>query len=334
MPEQELTIHGYEREEGTRTVDANALVDRPSFWSVYLRSACRSESVPFAADQAGSSAMEQALSDRHRWPVLSLRLAPVGKGLWRWLRIVYRNFPEDAGIDFLVTSDLGGAAITIASVEGHSRGPGMCWEELRAVADMPDPTRTAAQRFILALPLLGDVGLPVDARAVVTEALRSVGAVGNADRLAGELLDGDQAEWPIRQGVRMCLGGHAVRHVQDLSLNALREVDMAFGGRYYRSRSGRREYGPRSAGRTMPRWRFEVIDSRADASIGLRLIGHLDGEIRDGEPARLVDGDSTVPVAAVHLDFEDTATRQLVITINDDHVVPPAPGASLHPIDA
>ena len=83
----------------------------------------------------------------------------------------------------------------------------------------------------------------------------------------------------------------------------------------------------------MPRWRFEVIDTRAD-DIGLRLIGRLDGEIRDGEPARLVDGDSTVPVAAVHLDFEDTATRQLVITINDDHVVPPAPGASLHPIDA
>ena len=310
MPEQELTIRGYERDEGTRIVDANALVDQPGFWSVYLRSACLCESAPFDADQAGSSAVEHALSDRHRWPVLSLRLAPVGKGLWRWLRIVYRNFPEDAGIDFLVVSDLGGAAITIASVEGHFFGPGMCWEELRAVADMPDPTLTAAQRLILALPLVGDVGLPADARAVVTEALRSVGAVGNADRLAGEILDGGQAEWQIRQGVRMCLGRHAVRHVQDLSLNALREVDLAFGGRCYRSRYGRREYGPRSAGRTMPRWRFEVIDSRADADVGLRLIGRLDGEIRDGEPARLVDGYSTVPVAAVHLDFEDTATRR------------------------
>jgi hypothetical protein len=333
----ELTIRGYEREEGTSIIDAGDLMARPEFWPAYLSCFVSRELVLASFNQSNWSAVEAELLDRQRWPAFSLRLAPATRGLWRWLRVVYRNFPDDAGIDFLVTSDLGGMAIPVAAAEGHFRGPGLCWEELQVVAAMEDPVHSAAQRFVLSLPLLGDTGRPADARTVVAEALAAVGAVKDAGMLAGELLESPRwwshAPWTIRQGVRMCLGHHTLRHVQDLSLNHLREVDLAFGGRYYRSRSGRREYGPREAGRTRPRWRFEVADSRVDGS-GLHLRGHLDGQIRDGESARLVDGDSYTIIDAVGLGFEDRATGQLVLTIPEAPVSAPAAGASLHPIDA
>jgi hypothetical protein len=253
------------------------------------------------------------------------------------LRIVYRNFPDDAGIDFLVTSDLGGTAIAIAAVEGHFRGPGLCWAELQALAGMPDPVHSPTQRLVLALPSLGDTGRPADAVTVVTDALRSIGAVGDAGALAAELIESPtmfgHATWAIRQGVRMCLGRHAVRHVQDLSLNHLREVDLAFGGRYYRSRSGSSEYRHGAVGRTLPRWRYEVTESRTVLGVGMRLRGRLDGEVRDGEPALLRDGASSVAVGAIRLEFEDTSTGQLVITIPDTGLALPAPGATLHPSD-
>lgn len=339
VPDDELLIRGYETAPGRRTVDASALVGRPGFWPAYLYSLTGNESVweAFAADPADGAAVTEALKDPQRWPVISVRLAPAAPGRWYWLRVVHRNFPDDAGVDFLVSSDLGGTAITIASLEGHFRGPGACWEELAALADGPDPVLSAAQRLLLALPLLGDVDRPGSARAVVAAALASVGATGDADPLAGSLLDDppmwSHATWEIRQGVRMCRGTHAVRHVQDLSLNHLREVDLAFGGRYYRGRAGRREYGRRAAGRTMPRWLFEVTGSRVDDGVGLRLRGHLHGELRDTEPARLVDAGSAHLVGAVHLDGEDGATRQLVIAIRDTTLAAPAPGASLHPVD-
>ncbi|GAA1778424.1 hypothetical protein [Luedemannella helvata] len=335
MIDDELAIHGYELPEGARLVNGKGLLERPGFWPVYLAymsGAVLDTSEAFDVPESARLEMEQALLDETRWPVLSVRLTPA-RNWWRWLRIVNRNIPGDGGLDVLVTSDLGGSAVRIAGL-GDYYGPGLCWEELSALADMPDPTLSREQRLLLALPYMADGVVPDDARTVVAAALRTVGATGNVDTLVSDLVDlpdgwGDGL-WVIRHGVRMCLARHARRHMQDTSLNELREVDLAFGARFFRSQSGSREYRPRSAGRTVPRWRFEVAEARTDG-IGLRLMGRLDGEIRDGEPALLVDGVAEVPVAAVRV-HEDPSTRNLVLTI-DAHVPLPPPGTQLLPAD-
>ncbi|MCM0673698.1 hypothetical protein NCC78_03095 [Micromonospora phytophila] len=336
MFDGELAIQGYELPDGARLVDGKVLLQQPGFWPVYLAymgGAVYDTSAAFDVPESARSDMERTLLDRAQWPVLSLRLTPAQGTWWRWLRIVNRNMPDDGGLDVLVTSDLGGSAVRIAGL-GEFYGPGLCWEELRALADMPDPALSREQRLLLALPFVGDKVVPADARTVVAAALRSVGATGDVDTLVSDLVDPAEGwgagMWVIRHGVRMCLARHALRHMQDTSLNELREVDLAFGARFARSRSGSREYRPRAAGRTMPRWRFEVVEARADG-VGLRLLGRLDGEIRDGESARLVDGVAEVPIAAVRVG-EDPATRNLFLTI-DAEVPPPAPGAQLLPAD-
>jgi hypothetical protein len=335
MLEHDITIRGYERDEGTRHVDAAALLAQPGFWPVFLSSTAQAEQVHhvFPLEDGQRTAMERLLSDPQRWPVLSVRLAPAGRGMWYRLRIVYRNFDGDAGIDFLVTSDLGGTAIMIASIEGHFQGPGLCWEELQTLAAMPDPDLTPAQRLLMALPLLGDDATPSDALTQTAEALQATGGVGPTQDLADELLSHwGRPAWKIRQGVRMCLGRHSRRHVQDLSLNHLQAVDEAMGGRFYRNRRSQPEYRHRAAGRTAPRWRFEVTDSRLDPQSGLRLLGRLDGHIRDGESAQLMVGDSVVFVEAIQLDFVDN--RQLALTVKGQPpaAAPPA-GATLQPVD-
>ncbi|MEV4546191.1 hypothetical protein [Micromonospora echinaurantiaca] len=336
MFDRGLTIQGYELPDGARLVDGNVLLEQLGFWPVYLAymgGSVYDTSTAFDVPQSARADMERTLLDRARWPVLSVRLAPAHREWWRWLRVVNRNMPDDGGLDVLVTSDLGGSAVRIAGL-GEFYGPGLCWEELLALADLPDPALSREQRLLLALPFVGEGAVPTDARAVVAAALRSVGATGNVDTLVGDLVGPAQGwfagMWVIRHGVRMCLARHALRHMQDTSLNELREVDLAFGARFVRSRSGSREYRPRAAGRMVPRWRFEVVEARADG-VGLRLLGRLDGEIRDGEPARLVDGVAEVPVAAVRVE-EDPATRSLFLTIDAD-APPPAPGAQLLPAD-
>ncbi|MER6590407.1 hypothetical protein ABT214_00760 [Micromonospora purpureochromogenes] len=337
MFDGELAIQGYELPDGARLVDGNVLLERPGFWPVYLAymgGEVYDTSAAFDVPESARSDMERTLLDRAQWPVLSVRLTPAHGKWWRWLRIVNRNMPDDGGLDVLVTSDLGGSAVRIAGL-GEFYGPGLCWEELWALAEMPDPVLSREQRLLLALPFTVDGVVPADARTVVAAALRSVGATGDVDTLVSDLVDPAEGWgaglWVIRHGVRMCLARHALRHMQDTSLNELREVDLAFGARFARARSGSREYRPRAAGRTVPRWRFEVVEARADG-VGLRLLGGLDGEIRDGEPARLVDGVAEVPIAAVRVG-EDPATRNLFLTI-DAEVPPPAPGAQLLPADS
>ncbi|MEV0718799.1 hypothetical protein [Asanoa sp. NPDC050611] len=332
--ESDLAIAGYELPDDARLVDGAALLEHPGFWAVYLAymgGAVYDTSAAFGASDADRADLERALLDQARWPVLSVRLAPM-RNWWRWLRIVNRNVAGDGGVDVLVTSDLGGSAIRIGAL-GQYHGPALCWEELRALADLPDPTLTPAQRLLLALPFVGDDAVPADARTVVAEALRAVGATGDVDSLVSDYVSaGSSSLWEIRHGVRMCRARHALRHMQDTSLNELREVDLAFGGRFFRSRSASREFRPRAAGRTAPRWRFEVAEAepRPDGT-GLRLLGRLDGEIRDGEPARLATGGADVKIAEVRIG-EESATRYLALTIDTD-LPPPAPGALLHPVD-
>jgi hypothetical protein len=315
-------IRGFEVPSGSRLADANHLLSGPGFWSEYLLSTARVEGL---FDDAGRGTMREALQDGENWPVLSVRLLPTG-GHHRWLRIVYRNFDDDAGIDYLIASDLGGTAIPIAAIEGHFRGPGLCWEELLALAGMPDPQLTRAQRFLLALPLLGDAAAPGDAPAVIAAVLQELDAVDHSENVAGQLLQTwEPAEWVIRQGVRMCLGRHSPRHVQDLSLRQLHEVDEALGGRFCRARNANMEYRFGRAGRSVPRWRFEVADSRVESGVGVRLAGRLDGEIRDGE-VTMVGNERRV----AGLDFAG-ANGSVVLVVEGDVLL--ERGTVLWPID-
>ncbi|GIH04022.1 hypothetical protein Rhe02_20890 [Rhizocola hellebori] len=258
------------------------------------------------------------LSKEEEWPVIS-----VGLAARHWLRIVYRNFSDDMGMDFLVDWELGGQAATVAG-RGHTVGPGMCWQGIIAVAAMADETLTYAQRFLLCLPVLGGP-LPHDAKTVLQEALQQVmprdWAPELADLLLADVLSG--AQFHIRHGVRMCTGPGSYRHVQDMSLNQLRHVDEAFGARFYRNRYGSKEYAHREAGRSTGRWRFTVSESRAQENC-VRLSGHLDGEIRDGEPALL--GPQQIP--AIHLEWDNG----LVLRI-DGNIPLPQPAAQLLPAD-
>ncbi|MBC9002140.1 hypothetical protein [Micromonospora aurantiaca (nom. illeg.)] len=140
----------------------------------------RESEAAFEVQAADYNAMCGVLNDPERWPVVS-----VGLDGDVWLRIVYRNFEEDEGLDF-VEERPGRPAKLVASIEGH--GSAMTWAELLAAAELPDERLTWAQRLILMLPMLGPQELPEDAEEVMNRALDGIGAT-NRSALIGGLLD-------------------------------------------------------------------------------------------------------------------------------------------------
>jgi len=305
----DVRIGGYPAEPSTRLADAGWLLSHPGFWPAYFATAMSWDEAGIAAPEA-DQLYEDVLSNEEEWPVISVRLAAR-----HWMRIVYRNFSGDMGMDFLVDLESGGHAATVAS-RGDYVGPGMCWQELLTVAAMPDETLTYAQRFLLCLPVVGGP-YPQEAKTVVQEALQQVITPDWASPLADLLLADvpSAAAFQIRLGVRMCTEGGSYRHVQDMSLNQLRHVDEAFGARFYCNRSGSGEYAHRVAGRTAGRWQFTVTESRLDAD-SVRLWGRLDGEIRDGEPALV----GSQRISAVHLEWENG----IILRIDDGISLPRA----------
>lgn len=162
---------------------ADGVVGYPAFWLHYLSGplgAHRESEAAFEVQAADYNAMCGVLNDPERWPVVS-----VGLDGDVWLRIVYRNFEEDEGLDF-VEERPGRPAKLVASIEGH--GSAMTWAELLAAAELPDERLTWAQRLILMLPMLGPQELPEDAEEVMNRALDGIGAT-NRSALIGGLLD-------------------------------------------------------------------------------------------------------------------------------------------------
>jgi len=98
-------------------VDAGAMPARPGFWPAFLYAVGLSKSAAeaFDDDLADVSVLIDELVDPTAWPVLSIRLH---RG--HLLHIVMRNFPDDAGVDFVIAPPVGGRYIPLAAMEGSS----------------------------------------------------------------------------------------------------------------------------------------------------------------------------------------------------------------------
>jgi hypothetical protein len=101
------------------------------------------------------------------------------------MAVVYRNFTEDQGVDYLVVPAAGGNCIKIATVEGALDGPGISWPELTAVVDRQPTAIERATALLLLAPILDDTA--AESSEVVTrlaDALRTVGVTGQVVTIA------------------------------------------------------------------------------------------------------------------------------------------------------
>ncbi len=78
---------------------ADGVVGYPAFWLHFLSGplgAHRESEAAFGVPAADYDAMCAVLNDPKRWPAVSVRLDREV-----WLRIVYRNLEDEAGLDFV-----------------------------------------------------------------------------------------------------------------------------------------------------------------------------------------------------------------------------------------
>ena len=179
----------YDTESDATVYAADAVVGHPAFWSHYLAGplgADRESDDAFEVTTAEVDAMCAVLNDPERWPVVSVRLDGDA-----WLRIVYRNFEEDEGLDFV--EERPGRPPKVFTLDDGSSP--MTWDELLIMADLPDERLSWAQRLILMLPMLEPQELPADAREVLDRALAGIGAA-NRPAVAAALLD--SLDWHTR----------------------------------------------------------------------------------------------------------------------------------------
>jgi hypothetical protein len=153
----------------------------------------------FGVDEQAARTRFDELSNVDRWPAFPL---PLGDG--RTLTAVYRNFDEDRGVDYVLDTD-GADSIRLAALEGGGvQGPGLSWGELRALLDLNAPV-PVHMRLLMFLPAAGEDGMTVEARPLVADALRTVGADGDVDGLA-DVLTEDDALWDLPRWRREAAG--------------------------------------------------------------------------------------------------------------------------------
>ncbi|MFC6021637.1 hypothetical protein ACFP2T_36415 [Plantactinospora solaniradicis] len=141
------------------------------------------------------------LTDPAAWPVLFVELGGGAR-----LAVVYRNFVEDEGVDYLLLPGAGDNAMNIATVEGAVDGPGISWPELVAVADRQPTAIARARTLLLLAPMLGDVAAESrSATARLADALRTVGIAGQVVEIAEAIVATAPAEWrSTADGVNVC----------------------------------------------------------------------------------------------------------------------------------
>ncbi|MFD7812650.1 hypothetical protein ACFV6E_06840 [Streptomyces sp. NPDC059785] len=181
-------------EPGHGIAPAEDLLRLPGFWPAWFGQCWGGPAERpqlFGADGADVDAAAQSLYETSEvWPALRIPMAG-GHLLW----IVLRNFPEDGGVDYLLTHPDWTRDAPLASIEGHFSGPGLSWPELIAVADGTpadaEGVRDPARRLLLLLPAFGDADVPVAAAVSrVAVALTAVGAdAERAPAVARVLLD-------------------------------------------------------------------------------------------------------------------------------------------------
>lgn len=167
---------------------ADGLVEHPAFWLHYLSGpvgAYPEAGAAFEISAAEYQAMCAVLDDPQRWPVVSVQLDREA-----WLRIVYRNFEDDEGVDFVEQQP--DRPVKVFDLI-HDRGEStMTWADLLAVAQLPDERLSWTQRFILMLPMLDAQELPTDAEEVMLAALEGIGAT---NRLALAAVVLERLDW-------------------------------------------------------------------------------------------------------------------------------------------
>lgn len=163
---------------------ADDLVAHSYFWCFFLAGplgAGRESDSAFDYTAADFENVQAVLGDTERWPTISLSL-----GGDAWMRIVFRNFEGDMGLDY-VEERPGRPAKVFDVVQDQGVSP-WTWPQVLAVAELPDPRLTWAQRFILMLPILDPQELPADAGDILHRALDGIGA-GDRPALVAELVD-------------------------------------------------------------------------------------------------------------------------------------------------
>ncbi|MEV7228684.1 MULTISPECIES: hypothetical protein [Polymorphospora] len=213
-------------------VDATAWLDDPVFWPALLWSVGGSPTAVegFDVDPADVDAMLSEMDRPDRWPVVSLHL---GDG--HLAHLVWRNFPDESGQDYLVTLPDVDEPVLVAALEGNFRGPALSWRELATVAAGAGSAPDAARRLLVLLPAIGDAHLPAQATEVVAGALAALGCHRRQAEIADELLAASERfwgaiEWGDRDGVPVCLGSHSDRGF-GRPLAELRSIARAFQGR-------------------------------------------------------------------------------------------------------
>lgn len=149
--------------------DAAELVHEPACWPCHLFLAYDTRELMAMLDVDGADvdALSVRLEDPERWPYFEVPLRAGGH-----LAVIYRNSPEDAGIDF-ERAGADDVPVNIASLEGDPPGGVLAWDELITIATTP-PRRPGVvlpvARFLLLLPILADA--PDDAVERVRSSFR------------------------------------------------------------------------------------------------------------------------------------------------------------------
>ncbi|WP_254668015.1 hypothetical protein [Streptomyces griseus] len=176
----------------------------------------------------------RTLSSEHEWPVFSV---PLRSG--HIIYVVYRNFVDEWGVDYLIHQSAWPAAETLAVDDGHFMGPGMAWPELLSAArqSATEGVGDADARLLLLFPTLGDALLPDDAAPALTNALDALTLIEEPAEVARMLL-ANQGQWaPARWrpagGVWINDGEHSYRNPGNafaLPEGRLLEISNALNG--------------------------------------------------------------------------------------------------------
>jgi hypothetical protein len=218
-------------------VDGSDQLGERMFWPAHLLQCTGGDPddlcTAFGVDEDALWAFYYRLTDEGQWPVFHIAL-PSGHVLY----VVYRNFAEDAGYDYLLHHPDSAEPIMLATVEGHYLGPALCWSELVAVSQAPAgaaATRAPERRIGILLPVMADDDLPEDAVDVLAGALHTLGAGRQPGRLAQRLLDkqgmwGPQP-WRMVDGVPISMAPRYATRTPEVLPNAvLAQIAEALAG--------------------------------------------------------------------------------------------------------
>ncbi|MEV5316422.1 hypothetical protein AB0K92_01890 [Streptomyces sp. NPDC052687] len=218
-------------------MDGTPFLAVKGFWAAcFLSQGIEDEDLVFPVFEGeGNFALQvhQEMRDEGAWPTFRI---PAFGG--RSVVVVFRDYPEDDGTDYVV--DLGQAkdCVRIAAVEGHFMSPGVSWDEVEAIANAGAGPLEQAQRMLLLAPMYADGRHTDQAAERFARALREVGAAGAPEDLARLLTEGgtmwEEPEWFTgSDGAWTCEGELSFRNPEGHSgpdLASRLEVDRALRG--------------------------------------------------------------------------------------------------------